>query len=124
MKACGWVCREASEWEASDLVVEGPGPCRVQFTTVYEDDVAHLSHYVRYRVTARWKGGAVVIASSLLAALAGCAMTPSLWPMAVPVGMALAYLIRGKRLMMRAVSQLVLECAEPLGMAASQEDFT
>ncbi len=52
---CGWSCQPSSDWDVADLDILGPGPYRLQLCSVYEDDVEHGRHFVRYRVTARPK---------------------------------------------------------------------
>jgi hypothetical protein len=113
---CGWKCRVSDDWDVADLDILGPGPYRLQLCSVYEDDVEHGQHFVRYRVTARPKRWLPIAWLALIGSAALIFRMPCLVPLALP----LAALGRGmfgvKRYMQSAVSQLAAECAEPLGM--------
>jgi cellulose synthase/poly-beta-1,6-N-acetylglucosamine synthase-like glycosyltransferase len=123
LRACGWVSQPASEWSEMDLEVVGPGPYRIFVTTVYEDDVAHTCHYVRYRITAQMKPLAPVMTLLTLALLFGVVLQPWLLPLAVPVGLLLFKFLTARRTMTKAISQLVAENAEAVGMVPAKNDF-
>lgn len=118
LRACGWLARANGAWEDFDLIVEGPGPVRLKLDSVYEEDLERARHYVRYRVTAKWKPS-YLFKGLLLAGLFGfCLSKIYLLPVALPLGLALLRLAGGRRIQTAALSQLAMECAEPLGMIA------
>ncbi len=120
LQNCGWSCQPCDDWDVADLNILGPVPYRLKLCSVYEDDVEHGRHFVRYRVTARTKYWLPVV--WLL--LAGCVplffWRPSLVPLALPLAALARALIGVKRYMQSAVSQLAAECAEPLGMVKAE----
>jgi GT2 family glycosyltransferase len=123
-KMAGWVIRPGTDWEEFDLQVMGPGPCTLQITTVYEDDVAHLCHYMRYRITAKRKKRALAIAAALLAGAAtACVFFPFVAPLTLPILAYVWMVLRARKSMVRAMSQLTMEVGRPLGMTKSQDDF-
>lgn len=116
LRDCGWASRPSSDWDSADLDVLGPGPHRVQLCSLYEDDVEHGQHYVRFRVTARAKHWLPLVWLAIAATVPAFVIAPTLLPLALPVLLAAWALARAKRSMQSAVSQLASECAEPLGM--------
>jgi hypothetical protein len=116
LRDCGWACRPSSDWDAADLDILGPGPYRLQLCSVYEDDVEHGLHFVRFRVTTRAKRWLPAVGLAIAAAVPALALAPTLLPLAAPLGVLAWALVRTRRYMQSAVSQLALECAEPLGM--------
>jgi O-antigen biosynthesis protein len=116
LQDCGWSCRPSSDWDAADLDVLGPGPFRLQLCSVYEDDVEHGQHYVRYRVTARPKRWLPLVWLALAASVGLFFWAPTLLPLALPLAALARAMVGVKRYMQSAVSQLAAECAEPLGM--------
>jgi hypothetical protein len=87
---------------------------------VYEDDVEHGRHFVRYRVTARAKRWLPLVWLALLASIPVFFWAPTLLPLAIPL-LVLARAMAGvKRYMQSAISQLAAECAEPLGMVKAE----
>jgi hypothetical protein len=91
---------------------------------VYEDDVAHATHYVRYRVVAVRNNASILIGLALLAVVAVLIFTrPSLAPLSLPLIGYLGMLWRARNNMVRAISQLAIECGKPFGMTAAQDDF-
>jgi glycosyltransferase involved in cell wall biosynthesis len=117
LRSCGWISRPCSEWDAGDLAILGPGPYTLKLSSVYEEELERGSHFVRYRVTARLKPAAAVLAAALLLALPALARTPFLLPLALPDGFLLGLIVRGRRHMLDGVSQMALECAEAQGMS-------
>ncbi|HKD36432.1 MAG TPA: hypothetical protein VKB78_06515, partial [Pirellulales bacterium] len=113
---CGWTARPSSAWDTADLDILGPGPYRLQLCSVYEDDVEHGRHFVRFRVTARAKRWLPVVWLAVVATAAAFVVAPTLLPLAAPLGVFAWALARSKQSMQSAVSQLATECAEPLGM--------
>ena len=124
LKTAGWVARPSDDWQETDLEITGPGPCSATLTSVYEDDVAHATHYVRYRVTARRKPVPLLIGVALLAVLVtGVVLQPALAPLTLPILAYLYILWRARRNMIRAISQLAMECGKPFGMTPALDDF-
>ena len=124
LKAAGWMVMPSNEWHTTDLEIRGPGPCKAWLSSVYEDDVAHATHYVRYRVTARRKAVPAMIGLTLLATCGtSIFFMPGLAPLALPVVVYLTMLWRAKKQMVSAVSQMAMECGKPLGMTPAQDDF-
>lgn len=124
LKAAGWVVRPSGEWDSTDLEILGPGPCKAWLTSVYEDDVEHSSHYIRYRVTAALKWAPVLFGGMVaLGILAAVVYRPAVAPLAIPALVYLSLLWNAKRDTIRAVSQLSVECGRPFGMTPSQDDF-
>jgi glycosyltransferase involved in cell wall biosynthesis len=123
LKSCGWMCDLSSEWSETDLEIPGPGPCRLSITTVYEDDVAHSCHYIRYRVKSQMKPGGYVMILLLVMALAGIAMNPWLLPLALPIVFLLRRYLLARRTTLNAVSQLTEEMGGALGMTKALDDF-
>jgi GT2 family glycosyltransferase len=121
-RGCGWVVRTNGDWESFDVEMNGPGPLRLTLTSVYEEDLEHAKHYVRYRIQAKWKPFSI-FKGFLVAVLLGLCLTRMfLWPLAVPLGFAMYLLFRARRIQTAALSQLAMECAEPLGMVPVNKD--
>jgi GT2 family glycosyltransferase len=115
--ALGWRCQPSSPWSDSDLEVLGPGPCRASLVSVTEEDLERGQYYLRFRVRVRRKPWAAVLALALLATAPIFFRIPTLLPLALPLGLACWWLLRGgKRHLEAAVSHLALECAEAEGM--------
>jgi O-antigen biosynthesis protein len=123
LRMCGWVSRPADEWSEHDLEIPGPGPYRLFLTTVYEDDVAHSVHYVRYRITAKMKWIAPVALAGIVLGLAGIAAAPAFLPLAPALFFIGRKFLTAKRAMINAISQLTAEYAGVLGMTKAQDDF-
>ncbi|MDB5293889.1 MAG: glycosyl transferase family 2 [Phycisphaerales bacterium] len=122
-KTCGWSCEPAGEWDDDDIIINGPGPCRVTLTSVAEERLDINNYFVRYRVLARTKPSAYALNAALIAALAFLGFKPALLPLAVPLVMALKVMLQSKRVMTNAVSQLALEIAEANRMPKVLEDW-
>jgi len=105
------------------LEIPGPGPYRLFLTTVYEDDVAHAVHYIRYRITARVKPTAPLLILGVTAALGSIALQPWLLPLAPPLLLLAHKFLTAKTAMVNGVAQLTLEYASVLGMEKAQDDF-
>ena len=123
LRACGWVVPPASEWSEHDLEIPGPGPYRLSLTTVYEDDVAHAVHYVRYRVTRSIKSFSAVPFVVLALAVAALAQTPWLLPLAPPLALLLRKFVAARTTMIDAVSQFTAEYGAAIGMDRALDDF-
>jgi len=114
--SCGWVARLGSEWDDADMEVLGPGPHTLRLYSVYEEDLEHGQHYVRFRIEPRVKVWSLVLAGSLLALLVALATTPPLWPLMLPVAGLLWLLAQSRRMMVAAAAQLAEEAGSPLRM--------
>ncbi len=121
LRACGWVCRECDEWTGADLEILGPGPCTARLCSLYEEDLEHGQYYVRYRVIARPKPVQPLLIAALSAVIALCVAIPILLPLVVPLLLALQILVTGRRSMIRAISQLAVDCGEARGMTRVEE---
>ena len=117
---CGWSCQPSSDWDVADLDILGPGPYRLQLCSVYEDDVEHGRHFVRYRVTARPKRWPPFAWLAMASALPVFFWAPTLLPLALPLVVLMRAMAGVKRYMQSAISQLAAECAEPLGMIEAE----
>jgi glycosyltransferase involved in cell wall biosynthesis len=122
LRDCGWACRPSSDWDTADLDVLGPGPYRLQLCSVYEDDVEHGRHFVRFRVTTRGKRWLPLVWLAIVAAVPAFVVAPTLLPLAAPLGVLAFALAQSRRYMQSAVSQLALECGEPFGMTRAEID--
>jgi glycosyltransferase involved in cell wall biosynthesis len=116
MKSCGWVARPCSEWDDGDIEVLGPGPYTLKLTSVYEEDLQRALHYIRYRVTPKMKIHAPLVVAGLMALLVGITQALYLTPLAVPIVFVLTRFVGARKLMVRAVSQMAMECGWPIGM--------
>ena len=116
MRSCGWIVRPASEWKSADLEVLGPGPYRLELTSVYEEDLQRALHYVRYRVTAKMKPQAPLVVALLMGLLVAITQVLHLLPLAIPIVVVLVRYVRARKLMIEAVSQMATECGWPIGM--------
>ncbi|NQU12420.1 glycosyltransferase [bacterium] len=121
LRANSWIARPGSEWAASDIDIEGPGPFRLQLVSVYEEHLEKARHYVRYRITARRKGYWLAVVASLMAFVPLVPLWPYLLPLMLPLLILLGCFLRARRLMVRGVSQIAVECGAPLGMTAVNE---
>ena len=121
LKACGWVCRPTDSWGDADLDVLGPGPYVLQICTAYEEDLPRAQHYVRYRVTAAPKLHLPIMVVLLTMVLGLLVMSPHLLPLGLLVLIALRGLLRAKKFMTTAVSQLAIECGEAVGMVRVED---
>jgi hypothetical protein len=104
-------------WDSSDILVHGPGPVRLHFISVYEEHLQLAQHFVRYNITSRWKPSHLLKLAALLGLFAFCVSQVYLLPLAAPVLLAIIQMARASACQTAALSQLALECAEPLGMA-------
>lgn len=116
MKSCGWVARACSEWDEGDIEVLGPGPYCLKLTSVYEEDLERALHYVRFRVNYKMKLHAPIVVGGLMVVLVGLTQALYLAPLAVPLVFILARFVQARKLMIRAVSQMAMECGWPVGM--------
>lgn len=123
LRTCGWVCRECDEWSDADLEILGPGPYTARLFSVYEEDLEHGRFYVRYRLTARPKPVQVLLLVAIESALVACVAMPFLLPLAVPLLVALWIVLTAKRSMIRAISQLAVDCGDALGMTRAEEPW-
>jgi glycosyltransferase involved in cell wall biosynthesis len=123
LRACGWISRPADEWSEHDLEVPGPGPCRLFITTVYEDDVAHSVHYIRYRVTGQLKLSWIATLLGISAGLVVIALQPWLLPLAPPLLLLGGIFLGARGAMINGISQLTLEYASTVGMTKAEDDF-
>jgi GT2 family glycosyltransferase len=123
LRSCGWISHPADEWSESDIEIPGPGPYRLAITTVYEDDVAHACHYMRYRITATMKPFTPLVIIVLTLVLVAVGLHPWLFPLAVPVALLLRKFLTARATMINAVSQLTSEYGEALGMVKAGDDF-
>jgi hypothetical protein len=120
----GWIIRPTNEWGETDLEVLGPGPCTVSISSVYEDDVAHSVHYVRYRIQAKRLFMPNFLAAILaVTAAVAVARIPTLIPVAIPVLVYIVMVLRARTRMLQAVAQMAIECGKPFGMTPAQDDF-
>lgn len=117
LQACGWTCRPTCDWGKADLDILGPGPYALQLCSTCEEDLERGAHYVRYRIEARAKPMLPLLVMALLAPLGALYGAPYLAPLALPSLIALKLVLQARRFMIRAVSQLAIECGEPLGMS-------
>jgi hypothetical protein len=116
LRNCGWISKSNSDWDDYDLEVKGPGPVRLRLISVYEEDLERAQHYVRYRVETHWKLS-YLPKGILLAGLFGlCLSKVYLLPLAFVFAFGLFRLAHARRIQSAALSQLAMECAEPLGM--------
>jgi glycosyltransferase involved in cell wall biosynthesis len=116
LRNCGWISKSNSDWDDYDLEVEGPGPVRLRLISVYEEDLERAQHYVRYRVETHWKLSYLPRSIVLAGLFALCLSKVYLLPLALPLGFALYRLACARGIQSAALSQLAMECAEPLGM--------
>ncbi|MBI3878759.1 MAG: glycosyltransferase [Verrucomicrobia bacterium] len=116
LRDCGWVANPACEFSSGDLEVSGPGPCRVEITSLYEEQLEKNYYFVRFRLTARYKPGAWAVMAALAVPLGlACFHWWSL-PLALPAAFFLWRHLKARQDMTRAVSQLALEVAEACAM--------
>jgi hypothetical protein len=71
---------------------------------------------LRYRITVKTKPYAPIVVAALMAALVGITQALYLAPLAVPVIFVLTRYVRARKLMLRAVSQMAMDCGWPIGM--------
>jgi glycosyltransferase involved in cell wall biosynthesis len=116
LRNCGWIARTNTDWESSDITVEGPGPVRLAMLSVCEENLERAEHYVRYRIAAQWKPAQLVKLAGLIAVFGICAFQVYLLPLAAPLAYGIFRQIRAKQFQTAALSQLALECAGPIGM--------
>ena len=116
LRICGWVARTNNDWEDSDLIVDGPGPVRLSLTSVYEEDLEHGRHYVRYQVRSQWKSRYLMLGGGFAVLAALCATQVYLLPLVVPWLLGAFRILGARQTQSDALSQLALEVAEPLGM--------
>jgi glycosyltransferase involved in cell wall biosynthesis len=116
MKSCGWVVRRCSEWDDADIEVLGPGPYTLKLSSVYEEDLQRALHYIRYRVTPKMKLHAPLVVGGLMAILVVFTQALYLAPLAMPITFVLTRFVRARKLMVRAVSQMAMDCGWPTGM--------
>jgi GT2 family glycosyltransferase len=117
LRACGWSCRPTCNWGEADLDILGPGPYTLKLCSTYEEDLERGQHYVRYRIRPRAKLMLPFLYFAVFAPLGALYFAPYLAPLAVPAVIALKLLLQTRCFMVRAVSQLAVESAEPIGMS-------
>jgi hypothetical protein len=116
MKSCGWMVQPCNEWDEADIEVLGPGPYSLKLCSVYEEDLQRALHQVRYRVTAKLKPHAPVLVGGMMAILIGMTQALYLAPLALPIIFVLRHYVRARRTMIKAVSQMAMDCGWPVGM--------
>lgn len=116
LRSCGWIARPCNEWEVDDIEVFGPGPYRLRLCSVYEEDLRHAAHFVRFRVTAHMKPHAPLVVAALMGLLIAITQALYLAPLAIPIVIVLRRYVRARHTMLQAVSQMALECGWPIGM--------
>jgi len=121
LQNCGWIATEGDVWDRSDILVHGPGPVRLHFISVCEEHLQQSQHFVRYNITSRWKPSHLAKLAALLGLFAFCVSQAYLLPLAVPVLLAVIQMARASACQTAALSQLAMECAEPLGMSPVEE---
>ena len=123
MRECGWVARESSEWEESDIEILGPGPYTLTLTSVYEEDLQRGLHYVRYRVKPKMKLHAPIVVALIMATLVAMTQFLYLAPLAIPLTFILTRFVQARKVMVQAVSQMAIECGWPIGMPKAKEYY-
>jgi O-antigen biosynthesis protein len=113
---CGWVARACGDWDDADIEILGPGPYLLQLRSVYEEDLEHGQHYVRFRITSKIKPLVPLLWLALSGLLLLFVAIPVMLPLAIPVLGLLWILWESRWMMTAAVSQLAEEAAAPLGM--------
>lgn len=116
MKSCGWIARPCNAWDNGDLEVLGPGPYRLKLTSVYEEVLERGEHYVRYRISAKTKPYAPLLVAALMATLTAITQALYLAPLSLPLILILYHLVRARKTMIQAVSQMARDCGWPIGM--------
>lgn len=114
LRDCGWLCVPCDDWDDADLMVPGPSPYVAKITTAYED--TRGDHFIRYRVEARMKRFVPLLWASLLALVPLILFYPFLLPYALPLSFFGWRLATARRFVETAVSQVAVECGEPLRM--------
>ena len=112
IRNCGWRCEPGCDFSDADLVVHGPGPVRLELTSVAEERLEKNWFFVRFRIKAKCKPWTMPLALAIVAALVGLAFIPTLLPLAIPLLVALKYLLGAKRAMTAALSQMAMEIAQ------------
>jgi hypothetical protein len=113
---CGWLSRPCTDWDDDDIEVLGPGPYTLRLRSVYEEDLEHGYHFVRYRVTSRAKPIAIGLWAFLIMLLGTFVAIPTFAPLAIPVVGLMWLLWHSRDMMTAAVSQLAEEAATPFAM--------
>jgi hypothetical protein len=123
LQHCGWNARTGSDWSPDDLLIDGPGPCRVTLTSVAEERLEKGFFFVRWRIHTRYKP-ADLLATLSLAALTILLLTHwATLPLAIPALGLLTTLARSRHTMTQAVSQLAHEIAEGTRMPKVEGGF-
>jgi cellulose synthase/poly-beta-1,6-N-acetylglucosamine synthase-like glycosyltransferase len=112
VRDCGWRGETGCNFSDADIVLHGPGPCRLELTSVAEERLEKNWFFVRFRITAKRKWWATPLALALACAVAGLAFVPTLLPLAIPLIVALRYLLGAEAAMTRAFAQMAMEIAE------------
>jgi hypothetical protein len=123
MKSCGWIARPCSGWDDGDIEVLGPGPHRLKLTSVYEDVLERGEHYVRFRITVANKRYAPWLVAGLMGILVAITQALYLAPLALPVLVMLYHVVRARKTMMQAVSQMAMDCGWPIGMPKATANY-
>lgn len=123
LTSCGWRCRPSHEWDNADIDILGPGPYRLQFSSVYEERLERGFHMVRFRLATRPKFILFLLWTMVAILLTAIALHPYLFPLIIPIGLFLCRLLRARRHMLSAISQIALECGESLGMSRVVEEW-
>ena len=121
MRSCGWIVRPSNDWGNADLDILGPGPYTLKLCSVYEENLERGQHFIRYRVKVRMKPHAPLMVAALMASLVAITQALYLAPLAVPVLLILRRYVCARKMMIRAVSQMAMECGWPLGMPRAKE---
>jgi hypothetical protein len=123
IKSCGWLAQPCNEWDDADIEILGPGPHRLKLASVYEEVLERAQHYIRYRIAVKTKPYAPIVVAGLMAIL--IAMTQALYlaPLAVPIIVMLYHLVRARKTMIQAVSQMAMDCGWPIGMTKAKAEY-
>jgi glycosyltransferase involved in cell wall biosynthesis len=123
MKSCGWIARACNEWDTGDIEVLGPGPYRLKLTSVYEEVLERGEHYIRFRITTTTKAYAPCVVALLMAMLTGITQALYLTPLALPIVLILYHLVRARKTMIQAISQMAMDCGWPIGMPRAKPNY-
>lgn len=123
MNSCGWVARPCGEWDDGDIEVLGPGPHRLKLTSVYEEVLERGEHYIRYRVTVQAKAYAPLMVGAMMAILIAFTQALYLAPLALPIVLILSHIVRARKKMVQAVSQMAMDNGWPIGMPRAKANY-
>jgi glycosyltransferase involved in cell wall biosynthesis len=123
MQSCGWIARPCNEWDDGDIEVFGPGPHILKLSSVYEEVLERGEHYIRYRISVKTKPYAPCVVALLMAMLVGITQALYLAPLALPIIVILYHLVRARKTMLQAVSQMAMDCGWPIGMPRARANY-